>query len=101
LEFLKGAFQHAFGVGQHLVVPEAEHPEALSLQPSGALDVVLPACGRVLLTAVDLDRKFVFEGDEIDDVGADGGFLSELGSAELTGAKLLPKALLGPGGRTP
>jgi len=62
----------------------------LTLQPSGALEVVLLACGRVVLAAVDLNYKFVLEGNEVDDVRADGSFLSELGSAELTGTKVLP-----------
>ena len=70
----------------------------MSLQPSGTLEVVLLSCGRVVLTAVNLNGKFVLEGDEIDDVGADGGLL---GSTELPGAKILPKALLGLGRRIP
>jgi len=62
----------------------------LPLQPSGALEVVLPSFGRVVLAAVNLDHKFVLEGDEVDGVRADGGLPAELGSAELAGAKLLP-----------
>jgi len=49
------------------------------------------------LTAVDLDHQSVLEGDEVDDVGADG---SLFGSAELAGTELLPEALLGLGERT-
>ena len=73
-----------------MVVPEAEYPEALTLQPSSALEVVLLSFRRVVLSAVNLDYKFVLEGYEVDDAGGDGSFLSELGCAELAGAKLLP-----------
>ena len=66
-----------------------------SLQPSGALEVALRSCGRVVLAAVNLDHKFVLETDDLDDVGADGGFLSKLGSAELAGAEFPLEALLG------
>jgi hypothetical protein len=57
---LKGTFQHAFEVSQHLIVPKAEYPEALSLQPSGTFEVVLPFLGRVVLATVDLYYKSVF-----------------------------------------
>ena len=53
------------------------------------------SCGRVVLAAVNLDHKFVLETDDLDDVGADGGFLSKLGSAELAGAEFPLEALLG------
>jgi len=73
----------------------------LTLQPSGALEGVLPSFERVVLAAVDLDHKFVLEGDKVDDVRADGSLPAELNPAELAGAKLLPEELLGLCGRTP
>jgi len=69
-----------------LIVPEAEYPEALSLQPGGTFEVVLPSLGRVVLATVDLYYKSVFEGGEVNDVRANGDLPAELGSAELAGA---------------
>jgi hypothetical protein len=89
-ELLKGTFQHAVEVAQDLVVPEAEYPEALSLQPSGTPKIVLPSFGHVVLTTIDLYYKSVFEGDEIDDVRSEGSLPAKLGSAELAAAKLVP-----------
>ena len=60
-----------------MVLPEAENLEALILQPSGALEVVLPSLGGVVLAAVNLDHKFVLEGDEVKNPALPGGAFSD------------------------
>jgi len=86
----------AFGVGQHLVVPEAEDAVALGYEEVG------PG-GRVegVLAAIELDDQMKFETDEVDDIRSDAMLATELGAIELSRAQMAPKRLLCLGGVAP
>jgi hypothetical protein len=80
-EGLRGAqrrqncLEHAFGVGEDVVVPESQHALALTLEPFGSLGVRLVVG---VLTAIGLDNQMMLGADEVDDISADGVLSPEL-----------------------
>ncbi len=83
----------AFGVGQHLIVPEAEDAVALGFEEPGSRRRV-----ESVLAAVELDHQMLFETYEIDDVGTDGMLAAEFDAVQLTRAQQAPERLFGIGG---
>ncbi len=61
------AFEHSVGLGQDVVVPEAQDLEALGLQPGVALAVIGAA---LMLAAIQFDHQPRFQADEVQDVAA-------------------------------
>jgi hypothetical protein len=57
---------NAIKIGQDVVVPEADHLEALSFKPSGSVRRIVG-----VLCSVDFDDQPPFETDKIDDVTPD------------------------------
>jgi hypothetical protein len=91
--------QHAFGVGEDVVVPEADDAIAAGFEPGGA-DVVSRFRSGVL-AAVDLDDQLRLRTEEIDDLAADRLLAAEAPAMELLAAQTRPEAELGVGGGLP
>jgi hypothetical protein len=77
-----------FDITQHLVVPESQDAESLSLQPCCSRAVLLSSVA--MLPAIDLDDEPSIEADEIDDVGANRHLSAEAMTIDLLKAKLCP-----------
>ena len=75
LQLAQNALQHALGIAQHLVVPEAQDNEALGSEPLIAPCVI--ALLLVVLPAIDLYDEPWGEAGEVGDVGADRGLAAE------------------------
>ena len=85
--------KHAFGIRQHVVVPEADHAIAERLDGRGS-----PFVARIImLTAIKLDRKMCVAAGKIDDVRADRELCDEFGAVELASAQVSPQAFFGVG----
>jgi hypothetical protein len=82
--------QHALGVGERVVVPEAEHAIAEGLQQGSATGVVLHV--RRMLAAVQLDDQLPLATAEVHDIWADGHLTRELGTEQAPIAKTRPEA---------
>jgi hypothetical protein len=85
-------FEHAFGVGEDVVVPEANDTPALAGEPFGP-----PFIGGILavLAAVRLNNQPVLGAGEVDDEPADRMLSSEPVAAEPSCAKVSPETNLG------
>ena len=85
-------FEHAFGVGEDVVVPEANDTPALAGEPFGP-----PFIGNVLgmLAAVRFDDEPVLGAGEVNDEGADRMLSSEAIAAEASCAQVSPETDLG------
>ena len=53
------------------MIPKSQDTEALGLQPTGSLGVVLPGVCLVVLAPVEFDDQSAIEANEIDDVVAE------------------------------
>jgi hypothetical protein len=58
-------------IAQHIVVPEAQHLEALRPEPRGPDRISSFPARLVVLSAVDLDHDAPAEPDEVDDLRSD------------------------------
>lgn len=87
---LRNHLQHPVDISQHLVVPEADHPVAVSFDDAGAVGV-----GGALrvLPAVEFDGEAQTAAGEVGDEIADGKLPRELRALEATGAQVQPQAL--------
>src|SRR4051794_10708121 len=87
-------FQHAVDVGQHLVVPEAQHAITMRLKQRGALKV-RTHINRVL-ASIDLDHQLSFVAYEIRNVSADLNLPTKVTARHRQSkAQMPPKLLLG------
>ena len=88
-DFFGDAGQDAVGVGEDVVVPEAEHAVAVGLDLARPV-VIGRAVG--MLAAVEFDRDPQRAASEVDDVASDGKLARELRRAKLAGAQARPQA---------
>jgi len=84
-------FEHAVGVGKHVVVPEAQHAVAERFNHFGSRCVSFAP----MLTSIQLDSEARIATGEICDVRADRDLTDEFGTFELARSEVTPKALLG------
>ena len=100
VDFAEEGEADGFGDGvcffQDFVVPESDDGEALGLEPVGATVVVGLLLG--VLGAIDFYDEFGVVGDEVNDVGADGGLSSEFHAVDLALADVVPESAFGVGG---
>ena len=92
-QFLPDGFEHAIGIRQHVVVPEAKDAVAVFLDDRGSGGV---ASG-VVLPAVQLDRQPGRAAGEIRHKIVDLELADELFALEPAAAKVMPEALFGIG----
>ncbi|MBB3343786.1 hypothetical protein FHW73_001652 [Luteimonas sp. RC10] len=85
-------FEHRLGTLEDVVIPEAQDPEALLIQPRVA-NCVFRRIG--VLAAVRLDDQACTEMHEVHDVRTDRLLTAELLSIESVGAEMTPKHVLG------
>jgi hypothetical protein len=85
--------QHASGVQQNVIVPEAKNAPALSNQISVALCIALRMS---VLAAIGFDNEPSFNGSEIDYIGWDRKLPAKT-RTELMTTKLSPKCAFGIG----
>jgi len=88
-------FDHAVGVAQHVVVPEAQNPIALRLKPHRAFSVTSDLIG--VLAAVHFDDESRGETDEVGNVGAEGHLPPKAVAIGLLAAQSRPELLFGLG----
>ena len=63
-------FQHRIRFLQYLIVPEANHPNALFIQEPGALRIIFPDRISVMLTSIQFDRQLQFVAVEVENISA-------------------------------
>jgi len=85
----------ALDVSENVVVPEAQHPVALRLEPTGSTLVGRQPFRLAVLTTIDLDNQLCVVVAKIRDVGSDGCLLAELKAVPIEPAQLVPKCALG------
>ena len=89
MQRLPDGVQHCLRVAENLVVPGAEDPEALAVQPSTTPVVVNGS--RCVLRAVDFNDQPACEADEIDDVWAYRLLPFEFPAREAARAQVAPE----------
>ena len=89
----KNRFEHAFGVGENVVVPEANDAPAVSGEPLGALLIT----GDVLtvLAAICFNDEPLLGASEVDDKGADRVLPPEAIAGESSRTQVSPQTDLG------
>src|SRR4051812_45779880 len=90
-QLLSDRFQHAIGVGEDIVVPEAEDPVAVFFDDLGAGGVPL----RIMLAPVEFESQSRRSAGEVRDVAIDLELADEILPFESAGAKIIPEALFG------
>jgi hypothetical protein len=83
--------QHAFRILQHIIVPEAQHCDALRGQVSRALRVVRSLLWFGMLPAIQLDGEFRLMAIEVDEIGAEWMLAAEAVAEQLILAQQLPQ----------
>ena len=73
---------------KHAAIPEAQHAKAARLQERIALIIV--ACLRHVLAAVQLNDDRCLETDEVADITTDLTLTAEVEAVQLTAAQMLP-----------
>src|SRR5688572_30171901 len=94
LQLAQGLGDHdddAIGVGEDVVVPEAQRAEAVRGEPGIAGCV---GCAVGVLTAVKFDNESRFKASEVGDVWSDRALLAEEEAIELSAPQVFPKAYL-------
>ena len=89
-DFFRDGLQHAVGVFEDVVVPEADYPVAVGFDAGGSRRVRLGA----MLAAVAFDGQAQASTGEVDDMLADRKLSGEFYATELAGAQMRPKAAL-------
>ena len=84
----------ARGIGENVVVPEANDPPSPPLEPRGPAPIVVTVG---MLSPIRLDDQAVLEAREIDDEGSEGMLTAELVALEPPPAQYAPRATLGVG----
>jgi len=93
-QLLQDDLLYAPGIGENVVVPEANDPPPPPLKPRRPAPVVV-AVG--MLSAIRLDDQAVLEAGKIDDEGPEGMLTAELVALEPPPAQSAPQATLGVG----
>ena len=88
-EFLADCFEHAVGIGEHIIVPEAKDAIAVLLDDRGSRRIAR----HVVLPAVQFDRQAGSSAGKVGDIGVDLELANELLALELSTAKVMPEAL--------
>src|SRR5207244_3649884 len=82
-------------VRKDLIVPEAQHPVALGLEPSRATLVDRETLCLAMLRTIDLDDQLCAVVAKIRDIGSDGCWLAELKAMAIELAQFVPELALG------
>ena len=88
VQFFDYRHEHAVGVLQHIVVPEADHPVAMRFDDCGAR---ITSSVFNVLAAVEFHREPGGAAGEVDHEIADWQLARELCSVQLTGAQVRPQ----------
>ena len=80
----------AFGLLQHVVIPEAQDAVALVLQKQAALLVVGLLVGVLSAVQFDFDNQPDFRGGKIGDVTANNVLAAEFDAVQLSTAQVSP-----------
>lgn len=83
--------QHAVQIPINLIVPEAQHPEALACKVIVTSRIVSSMRSEVVLTAVNFDDEAVLETNEIYDIGVPRGLAAEMESSFSPRAQMNPQ----------
>jgi hypothetical protein len=89
-ESVMKACEDAIGIGQDLVIPEAQDAIAQLSQGARALFVFVFVFLQRVLAAIDLNNKALLQAGEVDDIGADRDLLAKMMSVELATAQQRP-----------
>jgi hypothetical protein len=84
---------NSFQIFEDVVVPKADHAEALAFEVRRSLSI---SFGGVLST-IDLDNQAEFWAEEIDDIAVDFDLAAKFEAIVLTGAKHTPQRPFGVG----
>ena len=93
-QLLQDDLLYARGIGENVVVPEANDPPSPPLEPRRPASVVV-AVG--MLSPIRLDDQAVLEAGEIDDEAPEGMLTAELVALKPPPAQSAPQATLGVG----
>jgi hypothetical protein len=85
---LLNRLQYAFGIFEHVIVPESNDTIAARFEPAGSL--VIPLLVRRVLATIDLDDELRGGAEEIDNVGADRLLSSKTKAIELSASQPHP-----------
>ena len=88
LKQVADAKQNAVGVGEHVVVPEANDAVAFRFEPARARRIGFFLIH--MLSAVDFEDEIGFRTEEIDDIAADGLLAAKAEAVELLMSKTFP-----------
>ena len=91
-QLLQDDLLYAPGIGENVIVPEANDPPSPPLEPRRPAPVVV-AVG--MLSAIRLDDQAVHEAGEIDDEAPEGMLTAELEALKPPPAQSAPQATLG------
>ena len=78
-----------FELREDLVIPEPQHNETLVAQPS--ITRLIVCSGLTVLSAVQLNRYFLFQADKVENVWPNWPLSAESGAIQLTHAQDLPQ----------
>lgn len=84
--------QHSFGLVQHLVVPEAQHPIATRLDKARSRQVVFGSF--LVLATIQFDYQAMFRAGEIGNVWANRKLAPEVRIMNLPASQAIPEMLL-------
>jgi len=93
-QLLQDDLLYALGIGENVVVPEANDPPSPPREPRRSAPIIV-AVG--MLSPIRLDDQAVLEAGEIDDGGPEGMLTAELVALEPPPAQSAPQATLGVG----
>ncbi len=82
---LQNRLEHAVRVAEHVIVPKAQDPKSLTLEPGAARGVRFHPVG--VLSPIDLDDQAAAQANEIDDVAANGRLAAEPMSRDMLAAE--------------
>jgi hypothetical protein len=79
---------HGFELREDLVIPEPQYNETLVAQPS--ITRLIVCSGLTVLSAVQLNRYFLFQADKVENVWPNWPLSAESSAIQLTHAQDLP-----------
>jgi hypothetical protein len=94
LQFLPYPREDTLQVSQHLVIPEAQHADALRLQRRATLGITSPAFVTGVLASIQFDRQLRRAAIEVQHEALQRVLLAELETAQLMAAQAAPEQVL-------
>jgi hypothetical protein len=94
---MEDTFQNCLGLLEHVVIPEAHHPDSLCRKGCGAFFIMRPAIVGMMLTTIQLNRQLEIVAIKIEHVGGDGVLTTKLCPGHAAVAQHEPERLFGVG----